>query len=799
MKLAEQYADSTQSLSKALYDIVSATIPAGQALGVLEIAAKSAVAGMTTTATSARAITLMLNAFGLSARRSGDVADWMFEVVRRGVIEFPELAAQLGQAASAAALAGINLEEFGAAISTVTRAGIPAGRAMTSINGMMLTFFAPTAKAVKVAKKYNLELSVGTIRRIGLIGIMKKLTSASAEEQRAIFRSVRGFRAASALMMNLGGFEEDYRLQKKRSGRTLEAFNKVAATAAFQLGRMKEAVFNVARQFGVFMLPKIKAVTKYLREFFNALTRINPATKKLLVNIILIAPAMVATMVVLPRLTKLLGGLHKLLLFPITSPLTTLLMVIAGIAASKVWNEFGGNISRMFDAVQSRINAFIEWFKANYWLQTQRILVNVEMAWEGLVKVIENLMGQAANAISGATGKINANSTALMRFADGIVRIVEAITDSLSYVATHAPTIFKLIATVVERQFTKMWFYVSNFISNFSTVFDGLWDMVAPAITSFGSALGRSMLAIGKYGAKMLAAGLANKTGVTEASMAYAEILHGNKMWEIEVSRKEEQDRLNAAKAEGKISKDTWLSRSKEMQKYYNDLVAEAEAALERVKEKVPGNKENVNKVLGEMMKGMKLPAIAFGSPTKFNDALKMTAEQLKEIADLMQKEIDLNLELGTAEAKRQAERAKRIKERVEALAREKALQAQMAALARLMNSKLVKGAGNLLGGIWDTIADSWRGKTRKLPRSQPLGIDSGLGTSLSEGERAPIWLRRASMGAVGGDPVVNAANEHKDAAHKDANKIMELLDAHVQTAKKMLDMLDNMLPSWAK
>ena len=69
-QLAITYGESTETLSKGLYDILSGSVAAADALGVLNVAAKAATAGVTTTATSANALITILNAYGYSASRA---------------------------------------------------------------------------------------------------------------------------------------------------------------------------------------------------------------------------------------------------------------------------------------------------------------------------------------------------------------------------------------------------------------------------------------------------------------------------------------------------------------------------------------------------------------------------------------------------------------------------------------------------------------------------------------------------------------------------------------------------------
>ena len=89
--MAVEFGESTQALANGLYDILSASIPAERALDVLAVAVKAAKAGMTDTATSADALTTVLNSYGLSAQYAQSVSDLLFSVVKRGKLTFADL------------------------------------------------------------------------------------------------------------------------------------------------------------------------------------------------------------------------------------------------------------------------------------------------------------------------------------------------------------------------------------------------------------------------------------------------------------------------------------------------------------------------------------------------------------------------------------------------------------------------------------------------------------------------------------------------------------------------------------
>jgi len=179
-KMAVEYGEGTATLSKGLYDILSASVAATKALDVLTASVKAGKAGMTTTAIAADAITTILNSYKLTAEKATDVSDLLFAVVKRGKLTFEELASRIGRVASIAYQCGLSLEEMGAAIATMTRAGIQADIAVTSLRALMMSFLKPTEDAKIAAADFGLELTSATLKAIGLTGLLQKLKGASA-------------------------------------------------------------------------------------------------------------------------------------------------------------------------------------------------------------------------------------------------------------------------------------------------------------------------------------------------------------------------------------------------------------------------------------------------------------------------------------------------------------------------------------------------------------------------------------------------------------------------------------------
>jgi TP901 family phage tail tape measure protein len=255
--LAVRYGESTTSLTKGLYDILSASIDASKATKVLEVSIKSATGGMTSAAIAADALTTIINSYGLEAEQAEHVSDILFNTVKGGKITFEEIASSVGKVSALAASAGLTMEELSASIATMTRAGLQSDIAMTSLKAILTAFLSPTKESALAAKNLGFELNTTTLQTIGLIGVMEKLKSATSEEVAAIFSNVRALTGVAAMRQNVTGLIRDQERALKSLGATQEAFNKIDRTTNQQLEQTSELIKQVKRDIGNELIPTL--------------------------------------------------------------------------------------------------------------------------------------------------------------------------------------------------------------------------------------------------------------------------------------------------------------------------------------------------------------------------------------------------------------------------------------------------------------------------------------------------------------------------------------------------------------
>lgn len=243
--LARQFGQSTEIIAGGLYDLIGSGIDPAKAIDVLTVSLKASVGGLTDAHTAARAMINILNAFGLEADQAGRVSDILFAVVRDGVISYQELADTVGQVTSLSALAGLSMEEMGAAIASMTRQGLKGDIAVTALKNILTNILNPTAANAAAAKQYGIELGAAALKSKGLLGLLRSLEGLPPDVINRIFGDIRGFTGISALLSNVAGYQTILADVRNSAGQTDQAFQKMSQTAQFFFKRMTETVKNL--------------------------------------------------------------------------------------------------------------------------------------------------------------------------------------------------------------------------------------------------------------------------------------------------------------------------------------------------------------------------------------------------------------------------------------------------------------------------------------------------------------------------------------------------------------------------
>ncbi len=321
LSLAGKVGQAPEVLARGLYDIASSGFSGAEGMKVLEASATAATAGLTDTATASKAITAVLNAYGMSADQAGRVSDVLFKTVERGVLTFGELAQNIGDVISTAAQAKVPIEQVGAALATMTRAGIQPAEAVTSLNQMLLSFISPSDQAKVAAGKLGVQLTATNLAAKGLSGVVQEMAGAlklgtgdldamqqagaseaevmalvaqrsglATESMAALFPNVRALRGALALASQGGKeFSSEVQAMAQATGASAVAFAEQSKSFQVQWAKTWSGVKAFAVQIGAAFLPVLKVLAEALKSIVQAADSVPAPLRTMLAVVVLLA------------------------------------------------------------------------------------------------------------------------------------------------------------------------------------------------------------------------------------------------------------------------------------------------------------------------------------------------------------------------------------------------------------------------------------------------------------------------------------------------------------------------------
>lgn len=393
-------------LTSALYDIRSAGISAGDALGVLERSAQLAVAGLGTTKEAADLVTSALNAFGLAGEDAAGVYDVIFKTVKAGKTTISGLAQGFGAVAGTVANAGIKIDDYLASVAALTTTGLQASIAHTQLRAAIAGLLRETAETKALFDALNVKTFKELIKQSGSVGTAFQRIARAVQGNDAMIIKIFGSVEAYNAVVGIAGAQNKAYLAtliSMRDGTNAvdEAFKKQNATLDATLKTLRNNIESVATSIGGVLTPTINQIADHIADLAKKFTELSPETQEMVAHLIafvgVVAPAVIAlgfftnaiaslvpvVMGVVTAFSYLTGGLAALI--AAGGPLG-LLVAALGVAGA-AWLYFRDDAVTALDQTTAHVNAKVdEIIQKIEGLATIRMGFLDEQAWEGLTK-----------------------------------------------------------------------------------------------------------------------------------------------------------------------------------------------------------------------------------------------------------------------------------------------------------------------------------------------------------------------------------------------------------------------------
>lgn len=275
VSLSTDVPEPPAQLTGALYQAISAGARDTQeALRLVEVSSKAAVAGLTETETAVDTITSVLNAYQLEATEAARVSDILFTTVEQGKVRFEELSASIGDAVTSAAQVGVSIEELGAAIATMTKFGVSAQKSTTALNRLFLEATTQSTKQKEALNKLGVEFSASRIKQEGFIEVLKDLREATGGSIDQLSNAIPSIRSARAAFVLAGDgaseFERVLGEMQRSAGTTQDAFSDMNRMLENQRQLVSNELNQTFVELGENILPTVHDALRLVLDLFES-------------------------------------------------------------------------------------------------------------------------------------------------------------------------------------------------------------------------------------------------------------------------------------------------------------------------------------------------------------------------------------------------------------------------------------------------------------------------------------------------------------------------------------------------
>lgn len=305
----------TSEAARGMYQAISSGVDASKALQFTRDSAVAAKAGVASLFETVDASTSVLNSYGIAAENVNHIYSAMFQTVRDGKIEMPQLASYIGNLSNVSASAGVKIEEMFAVIATATATTKPA-IAIEAFRSALSSVIKPSSEAAQLAQQLGLEFNVSAIRAKGfaafLADVMEK-THGNTEQLATLFGNVEGLNSILSITgAQAGTFSKEIRSMTDAyaSGDAhIKGFAKQQESLGAQLDAtgvlIEKGFLAVVSRIEPILVFILSLINKYPAPFAIAATAVGALTAAhLLYNTQLILSASVA----IPNLIKSIGN-----------------------------------------------------------------------------------------------------------------------------------------------------------------------------------------------------------------------------------------------------------------------------------------------------------------------------------------------------------------------------------------------------------------------------------------------------------------------------------------------------------
>ncbi len=269
--LSKQLGVIPDELIPALYSSISASVPEENVFDFLDTAIKASLAGVTQTETVVDGLTTVLNSYHMEADQAEYISDVLFQTIKYGKTSMEELSGSMSNVTPIASALGVNFEDIGAALATMTAQGASTATTSTQLKAMFNELSKEGSQANEIFREIAGKSFVDFIAEGHNVNDALNLMHGHAQDTNVGINNLfGGIQAGQAALMLTGESAEMFARNIENMGDAAGATEQAYQTMDAGLGRSMEKIKN---SLGIMLLglgekfaPAVSNLADYILE-----------------------------------------------------------------------------------------------------------------------------------------------------------------------------------------------------------------------------------------------------------------------------------------------------------------------------------------------------------------------------------------------------------------------------------------------------------------------------------------------------------------------------------------------------
>ena len=481
----------------ALYDAIGSGVPEGNVFDFMEVASKAAIAGLVDTGTVVDGLTTVLNSYQMEADEAGKVSDILFQTINFGKASMEELSASLSQVTPIASSLGVNFEDVGGALATMTSQGNSTSTSTVQLRQMLVELSKAGGETSEIFQQLSGQTFKDFIAGGGslqeALQLLEQYASDTGVGINDLFTSIQA--GQGALFLTGGAtemFTDNLYQMQNSAGATDQAFATMDQGIGRSIEKIKVGMSGMILDLGEKLSPAVAKATDFILEAMPTISAIVETTFNIIGDVVTTFVGVVDWLV---EAIKQFVSDNEALFTSVAETISTVFDGIIGIANAfielfkTIWNKYGEDImsfaQKNWDSIKSIIDgvlkvitgivqAFTSLLTGDWKKFGEALGTIISGAW----KIIEGLFKSAINSVSGImNGAIRLLTDVGRNIMDGVFSAFKSVWDSI---VRWVDTAFSGVARTISN-------FGKSFYNAGRDIFSELWSGLKDIWKSIGS------------------------------------------------------------------------------------------------------------------------------------------------------------------------------------------------------------------------------------------------------------------------------------------------------------------------